>query len=1133
MSEPIKNTLFRFATMRTPELIPEKDKRDYHIHHPNPTTTGFFANALANPAATQAAQLQALTTLAAGFTALKTTAEAKTYLGDNFFDFSVWLAKNHTAVFNKTATAYSGTMPTVLTSQKIIGLWDNLFFQLIKGISPQLRQFFIELLVANGYLAAENAVYKNQLAVARVIIPAAFYGAGAVNPLAPFAPEALAAANASVNTGNLKKLAAANIANEKIKVYTGLLEELKHAEKKYAKQNKAAYDITSNEYNATVKNIINGFNNTNPNPNPQPAPAVEPEKEPAGLNLPQFDFTPAPEMESSFLQSKLSAQAFAQAQQLGLPDNTSFSEAEEIINSAIADEAKKTDVLNEGGNQSIVLNNMIFPVNRGAEIIYPLYSFYMETLYQTGGKALIYCSLYVGVPDEYVVSAGYHAEINNTTFSGTTYTQNAVGNYLFLSFYTPAGLQIPAGVTQFRFHGTLTMASSIKLKFDIQYQVQQGTSGIMVIDEPEEGGGQTTQSPSGYGIKRIGLADYRRVEQSVCCYLPGEVSHIENVMAREYKERSTRRLSRSEDTTVSEKSMEKETQKDTSSTERYELQKEIDSVITKDTSFEAHANVTYSPKTVPVTIDAGASFATNTSKEDSNHTAINYSKEVTEKALERVVQKIREERTIKIIEEFEEQNKHGYDNRQGDQHISGVYRWIDKVYKNQVFNYGKRLMYEFMIPEPAVFHNEAIKVLVQTGGGQLLTPPIDPRMATANKLTDYSQVNDTTLAYWSGMYNVEVPARLDDTFRINKAFEMNATDAPGRNYTGAKSYKLELPEGYEATSASISATFQYHPDRDEASHANIRIGDTWFVLWAAMNISQQVYFYSPIRKEIGISVEVRDLGGLAMNIAATCKRTPEALRQWQIECFNVIINAYQQALDAYNKAYAAQKKPDTVINLNPGFYRQIENSVLRKTCISYLITHDKMGKDLYKTGTSGAANVQVNVDGTLDSYSSMVKFIEQAFEWEIMSYKFYPFYWGKKESWQKNYQQEVDDPIFRSFLQAGMARTIVSIRPGFEEAVMYFMATGKIWNGGQVPAIGDDLYLSIVEELKNPTYYIDETWETRVPTTLTVIQSGNIGLKAEGLPCACGDENDIEQNDNKLGVTINRLGNEDNGPAKV
>jgi hypothetical protein len=33
--------------------------------------------------------------------------------------------------------------------------------------------------------------------------------------------------------------------------------------------------------------------------------------------------------------------------------------------------------------------------------------------------------------------------------------------------------------------------------------------------------------------------------------------------------------------------------------------------------------------------------------------------------------------------------------------ISGIYRWVDKIYTSQVYNYGKRLMFEFVLPEPA------------------------------------------------------------------------------------------------------------------------------------------------------------------------------------------------------------------------------------------------------------------------------------------------------------------------------------------------------------------------------------------------------------------------------------------------
>ncbi|WP_294299323.1 hypothetical protein [uncultured Chryseobacterium sp.] len=51
-------------------------------------------------------------------------------------------------------------------------------------------------------------------------------------------------------------------------------------------------------------------------------------------------------------------------------------------------------------------------------------------------------------------------------------------------------------------------------------------------------------------------------------------------------------------------------------------------------------------------------------------------------------------------------------------------------------------------------------------------------------------------------------------------------------------------------------------------------------------------------------------------------------------------------------------------------------------------------------------------------------------------------------------------------MQSGMARVIVTVRPGFEEAVRHFMATGQIWNGGEVPVIDDPLFLSIVDEMR-------------------------------------------------------------------
>lgn len=151
----------------------------------------------------------------------------------------------------------------------------------------------------------------------------------------------------------------------------------------------------------------------------------------------------------------------------------------------------------------------------------------------------------------------------------------------------------------------------------------------------------------------------------------------------------------------------------------------------------------------------------------------------------------------------------------------------------------------------------------------------------------------------------------------------------------------------------------------------------------------------------------------------------------------------------------------------------------------------------------------------LDEYASRIKFFEQAFEWNIMSYYFYPFYTARSANWQEMYQIDNDDPIFRSFLQSGMARVILSVTPGFEEAVLYFMETGLTWNGGQVPTPGTKMYRDIVADLQMPLGTIEETWETRLPTSLTIIQAGTMGLNVEqALPCDddCGDYSEEYEN---------------------
>jgi hypothetical protein len=93
------------------------------------------------------------------------------------------------------------------------------------------------------------------------------------------------------------------------------------------------------------------------------------------------------------------------------------------------------------------------------------------------------------------------------------------------------------------------------------------------------------------------------------------------------------------------------------------------------------------------------------------------------------------------------------------------------------------------------------------------------------------------------------------------------------------------------------------------------------------------------------------------------------------------------------------------------------------------------------------------------------------------------------------YQFDDNDPTFKAFMQSGMARVIVTVRPGFEDAVKHFLATGQIWNGGEVPVIDDPMFLSIVDEMrKTEGEKYGKAWPNRLPTALTILQAQTIGL---------------------------------------
>ncbi|ALR31943.1 hypothetical protein ATE47_16100 [Chryseobacterium sp. IHB B 17019] len=632
--------------------------------------------------------------------------------------------------------------------------------------------------------------------------------------------------------------------------------------------------------------------------------------------------------------------------------------------------------------------------------------------------------------------------------------------------------------------------------------IGQPYTGILYAEEitvedpenPGEGGGTPqpgTFFPKHFGVKRLGIADYLKVVQSTHAYVAGEVTHIENVMAKEFKQKSTRKLRRSEIQTTTSKSTERETLSDTTSTTRNDMQSEVANILQQDINAEAHFRYGGGKKPFEV----GGSFASHNSKETSTRQAIAKSQEITEKATERLLTKVAEERIEKIIEEFEENNAHGFDNRNGDKHVIGVYRWVDKKMKNQIYNYGKRTMFEFMIPEPAKLHRLATAATVT----ETLTAPIDPRIAPQPwTMADPKSATVDQLQHWASYYNVKLTELIEATKKFTTG--VNWIKLDGDN--GYKHIAINIPDNYQASHVKMWYGFE----KDVKGIARL------FTSNFAGGFNQIVETYSDsvdliadfdpqnLTGSYDFMYQGHNIDSVNFNFEVTCKLSDAYMNAWKQENFDAIIQAYQEAYTAFKEKQkeledAAKEQEKENQEKLSNFYRDMERVILKHNCIAFLLQdYSALGKNLTNNGTT-MQDFSIILDENLDQYTALAKFMEQAFEWTIMDYTFYPYYWANRNEWQTMYLSNSTDPLFRNFLQAGMARVIVTVNPGFEDAVQFFLTTGRIWNGGEVPVIGDPMYMSIVDEMREPVGLKQgKAWISTLPTSLNILQKDSAGL---------------------------------------
>ena len=273
----------------------------------------------------------------------------------------------------------------------------------------------------------------------------------------------------------------------------------------------------------------------------------------------------------------------------------------------------------------------------------------------------------------------------------------------------------------------------------------------------------------------------------------------------------------------------------------------------------------------------------------------NYARSVTDRAVNTLTRMVKLQRVQRERKSFTEEALHELDNRKGAKKVRGIYQWVDKKYKARILNYGKRLLYDVVVPEPAAFLIDSLKKAVKPESFDL-TKPLDPGITP----WDVNPSNYVNYANQYGVTGSVTPP--EDEFSQTIAYPDTKKLQPGVSaYFSA--YKIPIPNDYTAVSGYIQSVNDYHAGNPSVYNVyEFYIGENnWFRFGNAPNATVGI-----LNKSFGLNGESGDLPvtfrtlspvvEFSYAIGINCRRTEKAYETWQLKTHATIMQGFQRQL---------------------------------------------------------------------------------------------------------------------------------------------------------------------------------------------------------------------------------------------
>lgn len=614
----------------------------------------------------------------------------------------------------------------------------------------------------------------------------------------------------------------------------------------------------------------------------------------------------------------------------------------------------------------------------------------------------------------------------------------------------------------------------------------------------------------------VGIAELHAVRRAKVAYELGEVAHIENVMGKERRMRrhrfETEAITETESTVVNET----ETSRDLSSSERSELETEMSNEATSSVDVDAHMGLqaSYGPT---LTVNADFGVATSTSMTTSHRVASRSGRETTDRTVSRIRSQTTERRLNRLRTMTVERNEHGFTNDTSD-HIIGIYRWLDRVEQLQLYTYGTRALLEFSIPEPAAWWR--FQESVNASARLPQAPPAFELNGAPLTATDVDPWTYTLLAATFRVQGVEPPPAT--LLSVGKSWSEAAQEPQTRkSFYAAMKEPLTIPAGYRAVSfrAYLHQSQWLAPQEKPKTSADststvtvagpggpsrLSIANLATELPAALSATTGGVFPADVSGDLPVALLAQATTGYALGVEVFCEVTPEAFDNWRLRTFDRLLSAWQGMQAAWAVAVERLASRDGVVirGRNPLENMGLVRDQLRRWVLELMTRRDSFDPSGMTVPVDVASDPPDLDPQRAADLGKVISFVEQAFEWPLMSWRFHPFFWASPERWADLMSETDPDGAFQAFLRAGAARVVVPIREGWRSKVATFLSTGAVWGGDQSPQVDESIFLSLAGEPVDVPKgeKVGQPWAVRLPTAEVVLDVPDLNLPSVVYP---------------------------------